>query len=215
MRDRPACGRPAYSGRPYGRLAYSRPACGHSLPKRCLGDEQLMHYVARGDDPLAFAALYERHIGSALRLALQICARHALAEEVVQEAFLSLWRNRSRYDRRRGSVRAWLLWTVRNRAIDVLRQSGAHDGLPSAELDEHALHAHESTDDQASRREDTRRVLTALEGLPPDQSAVIALAYYGGYTQSEIASILGAPIGTVKGRMRLGLHKMAQSFSSA
>jgi RNA polymerase sigma-70 factor (ECF subfamily) len=187
----------------------------HPPVSRKLGDEQLMRRVAE-DDPLAFAILYQRHLGSALRLAGQLCARYALAEEAVQEAFLSLWRNRRQYDCRRGSVRAWLLWMVRNRAIDVLRQSVAHEPLPSGEhrLGE-ALWVHDRTELQASRREDARRVLAALEDLPAEQSAVIALAYYGGYTHSEIASILGAPIGTVKGRMRLGLRKMAQGLAPA
>jgi RNA polymerase sigma-70 factor, ECF subfamily len=181
---------------------------------RCLGDDQLMRRVAE-DDPLAFAALYERHLGSAFRLAVQICLRHAVAEEVVQEAFLSLWRNRSRYDCQRGTVRAWLLWTVRNRAIDVLRQSIPQEPFPSGEeLLGDVLREHERPDLQASRRENARQLLAALERLPHEQSAVIALAYYGGYTQSEIASMLDTPIGTVKGRMRLGLHKMAQSFVS-
>jgi RNA polymerase sigma-70 factor, ECF subfamily len=187
----------------------------HAFSTRCLGDEQLMRRVA-DDDPLAFAVLYKRHLSSALRLAMQICSRHAIAEEVVQEAFLSLWRSRAHYDRHRGSVRAWLLWIVRNRAIDVLRQSIPHD-TPSIgdELIGDVLRAEEPTDHEASRREDTRRVLAALEHLPREQSAVIALAYYGGYTQSEIASMLNTPIGTVKGRMRLGLRKMAQSFLAA
>lgn len=184
--------------------------------RRCLDDEQLMWRVAQGGDALAFAVLYERHLGPALRLATQMCSRYALAEEVVQEAFLSVWRNRARYDARRGSVRAWLLWTVRNRALDVLRQSTPCEPLPSTDLlADGGLWAQESTDGLASRREDTRRVLSALEELPPDQSAVIALAYYGGYSHSEIASMLDTPVGTVKGRMRLGLRKMAQSFVAA
>lgn len=168
------------------------------------------------DDPLAFAVLYERHLGSALRLALQICSRHAVAEEVVQEAFLALWRNRSQYDRRRGSVRGWLLWIVRNRAIDVLRHTIPHESLPlGEELMGDLVRVQETADQLASRREDTRMVLAALEHLPHEQSAVIALAYYGGYTHNEIATMLDTPIGTVKGRMRLGLQKMAESFSAA
>lgn len=192
-----------------------RPIAAYPFLTRCLADEQLMRLVAE-DDPLAFAVLYERHLGSALRLALQICSRHAIAEEVVQEAFLGLWRNRAHYDRRRGSVRAWLLWIVRNRAIDVLRQTVPHEAFPeSEELTGDLGHAQETAYQQASRREDTRTMLAALEHLPHEQSAVIALAYYGGYTHNEIAAMLDTPIGTVKGRMRLGLQKMAESFSAA
>lgn len=186
------------------------------LTTRCLADEQLMRLIGEDEDPLAFAVLYERHLGTAFGLALQICSRHAIAEEVVQEAFLALWRNRSQYDRRRGSVRGWLLWIVRNRAIDVLRQTIPHESFPPGdELMGELVHAQETADLQASRREDTRSMLAALELLPHEQSAVIALAYYGGYTHNEIAAMLDTPIGTVKGRMRLGLRKMAESFSAA
>jgi RNA polymerase sigma-70 factor, ECF subfamily len=192
-----------------------RPIAAYPFLTRCLADEQLMRLVAE-DDPLAFAVLYERHLGSALRLALQICSRHAIAEEVAQEAFLALWRNRCRYDRTRGSVRGWLLWIVRNRAIDVLRQTVPQESFPPGdELMGDLVHAQETADQQASRREDTRTMLAALEHLPHEQSAVIALAYYGGYTHNEIASMLDTPIGTVKGRMRLGLQKMAEGFGAA
>jgi RNA polymerase sigma-70 factor, ECF subfamily len=182
-------------------------------PRRRLGDGQLMRLVAESDDPPAFAILYERHRRAALALATQICARHAVAEEVVQEAFLSLWRSRGHYDDRRGGVRAWLLWIVRNRAIDVLRQGVIHDGSPAGlDVSDHAFHAHEHIDHEVSRRENAREVLAALDCLPPEQSSVIALAYYGGYTQAEIASMLDTPLGTVKGRMRLGLSKMADGL---
>lgn len=192
-----------------------RPIAAYPFSTRCLADEQLMRLVAE-DHPLAFGVLYERHLGSAFRLALQICSRHAVAEEVVQEAFLGLWRNRCQYDLSRGSVRAWLLWIVRNRAIDVLRQTLPHETFPPGEdLMADLAHAQETAHQQAARREDTRTMLAALEHLPHEQSAVIALAYYGGYTHNEIAAMLDTPIGTVKGRMRLGLQKMAESFSAA
>jgi RNA polymerase sigma-70 factor (ECF subfamily) len=193
-----------------------RPIAAFPFLTRCLADEQLMRLIGEDEDPLAFAVLYERHLGSAFRLALQICSRHAIAEEVVQEAFLALWRNRSQYDRRRGSVRGWLLWIVRNRAIDVLRQTIPHESLQQGdELIGELARAQEAADQQASRREDTRSMIAALELLPHEQSAVIALAYYGGYTHNEIAAMLDTPVGTVKGRMRLGLQKMAESFSAA
>jgi RNA polymerase sigma-70 factor (ECF subfamily) len=192
-----------------------RPIAAYPFFTRCLADEQLMRLVAE-DDPLAFAVLYERHLATAFKLALEICSRHAIAEEVVQEAFLGLWRSRSQYDRRRGSVRGWLLWMVRNRAIDVLRHTIPHETFPAGEeLRADLARAQETAEQQASRREETRTMLAALEHLPHEQSAVIALAYYGGYTHNEIATMLDTPIGTVKGRMRLGLQKMAESFSAA
>lgn len=176
-----------------------------------LADEALMVLVAEGDAH-AFAVLYRRHVRAAASLATQMCPRAAIAEEVVQEAFLSFWRSRRHFDRRRGSVKTWVLGIVRNRAIDVLRQSVAHEIAGSSETGaEEAVPSLELTDGEVSRRERSRELLLALDGLPPEQSRVITLAYYGGYTHTEIATMLDTPIGTVKGRMRLGLRKMASS----
>ncbi len=180
-----------------------------SIASNRLPDEALMALVAQ-DDSSAFALLYERHVHAAVALATHMCRRRAIAEEVAQEAFLSFWRSRRHFDRTRGSVRAWVLGIVRNRAIDVLRQNVAHeladtDGRATEDL----LVARERTDREVNLRELARELLAALDELPPEQSFVIMLAYYGGYTHTEIATILGTPIGTVKGRMRLGLRKMA------
>jgi RNA polymerase sigma-70 factor (ECF subfamily) len=173
-----------------------------------------MRLVASEGSPLAFAVLYERHVRGALALAMQICPRRVLAEEIVQEAFLSIWRGRRHYDRHRGAVRPWLLWTVRNRAIDVLRQNVPQEATQDEEgsIDELSPARDDSTDQEVGRREHTREVLAVLDALPDEQSLVIALAYYGGYTQAEIASMLDTPLGTIKGRMRLGLRKMADGL---
>ncbi|HEY2632001.1 MAG TPA: sigma-70 family RNA polymerase sigma factor [Solirubrobacteraceae bacterium] len=161
-------------------------------------------------DAHAFAVLYRRHARAAASLAAQMCPRPAIAEEVVQEAFLSFWRSCRNFDRRRGSVRTWVLGIVRNRAIDVLRQSATHEvEAPGDQGVEEAIPALEFTDSEVSRRERSRELLEALGSLPAEQSCVITLAYYGGYTHTEIAAMLDTPIGTVKGRMRLGLSKMA------
>lgn len=174
-----------------------------------LPDEALMVHV-RQEDASAFALLYERHVHAAVALATQMCRRRAIAEEVAQEAFLSFWRSRHSFDRGRGSVRAWILGIVRNRAIDVLRQNVAHDLSDAGQRSvESLLEARERTDREVDLREQARELLAALDDLPPEQSRVITLAYYGGYTQTEIATMLDTPIGTVKGRMRLGLRKMA------
>jgi RNA polymerase sigma-70 factor (ECF subfamily) len=176
-----------------------------------LPDEALMSFVAEGDAH-AFAVLYHRHLRAAVALAMQMCARRAIAEEVVQEAFLSFWRSRAHFDRRRGSVRTWVLGIVRNRAIDTLRQSVAHElATTSEEGLAELLEARELTEREVALRERARALRAALDGLPPEQSRVIALAYYGGYSHSEIATMLDTPVGTVKGRMRLGLRKMAVS----
>jgi RNA polymerase sigma-70 factor (ECF subfamily) len=171
-------------------------------------DDALMALVITGD-PGAFEVLYDRHVHAALALATHMCRRRAIAEEVVQEAFLSFWRSRGHFDSTRGNVRTWVLGIVRNRAIDVLRRSVAHDVIEANRQAEDLLEARERTDHEVGRREGARELLAALGGLPPEQSCVITLAYYGGYTHTEIASMLDTPVGTVKGRMRLGLSKMA------
>jgi len=175
---------------------------------RDLADEDLMALVPEGH-ARAFEVVFDRHAGPAFSLAYRICGRRAMAEEVVQEAFLSLWRSGARYDRTRGSVRSWVLGVVRNRAIDALRRHVARDARDVAdEAFAARLPAPELTEVQAARREESRAVRAALGRLPPEQRQVIELAYFGGFTHSEIADMLGAPVGTVKGRMRLGLTKM-------
>ncbi len=187
---------------------YKRSAEAASVALQRLADEDLMQLV-RENDPAAFAVVYERHASVAFSLAFRMCGKQGLAEDVVQEAFLSLWRSGSRYDRTRGSVRTWVLGIVHNRAIDALRRSVVQDrGKVSDEGIEEHLEAPERTEVEVGRREEAREIRTALEGLPADQSRVIELAYYGGFTHSEIASMLDTPVGTIKGRMRLGLQKM-------
>jgi RNA polymerase sigma-70 factor (ECF subfamily) len=175
---------------------------------RDLADEDIMQLVRRGD-AAAFEVVYERHANAAFSLAYRMCGSRGAAEDVVQEAFLSLWRSGARYDRMRGSVRTWLLGIVHNRAIDSLRRSVVHDRRrASDEGIEERFEARERTDVEVARLDEAQEIRVALQTLPPEQSRVIELAYYGGFTQSEIASMLDTPIGTVKGRMRLGLEKM-------
>jgi RNA polymerase sigma-70 factor, ECF subfamily len=131
------------------------------------------------------------------------------AEDVTQDAFLSLWRSGARYDRARGSVRTWVLGIVHHRAIDALRRATVHDRRRAGDEGiEERFEARERTDVEAARREEAGTVRSALSSLPADQSQVIELAYFGGFTHTEIADMLDAPVGTVKGRMRLGLKKM-------
>jgi RNA polymerase sigma-70 factor (ECF subfamily) len=173
-----------------------------------LADEELMIRV-QDKDAEALEVLYDRHGGPAYSLAHRIMGEPSTAEDVTQEAFLSVWRTSASFDATRGSVRSWLLQIVRNRAIDVIRRSSARP--TRADLDDDGiLEAQESpdlTDAEASRRERARRVRTALSDLPHDQAQVIGMAYFGGFSHSEIAEILDMPLGTVKGRMRLGLQK--------
>jgi RNA polymerase sigma-70 factor (ECF subfamily) len=175
---------------------------------RRLADEDLMQLVRRGE-ARAFEIVYERHVDAAYSLAYRMCGARGVAEDVIQEAFLALWRSSGRYDRARGSVRTWILGIVHNRAIDALRRSLVHDRRRSSdEAIEERFEARERTDVEASRREEAASVRAALEELPAEQSRVIELAYFGGFTHSEIADMLEAPIGTIKGRMRLGLEKL-------
>jgi RNA polymerase sigma-70 factor (ECF subfamily) len=179
---------------------------------RDLADEELMQLVRRGR-AAAFEVVYDRHADAAFSLAYRMCGQRALAEDVVQESFLALWRSGSRYDRSRGSVRTWVLRIVHNRAIDALRRRAVHDsGRVSDEGIGERVAAPERTDLEFARRDEAREVRSALDQLPDEQSRVIELAYFGGLTHVEIASMLDVPVGTIKGRMRLGLAKMRMAL---
>jgi RNA polymerase sigma-70 factor (ECF subfamily) len=174
-----------------------------------LADEELMPLI--GDkNPEAFEVFYDRHGGVAYSLAYRIVGEKAAAEDVTQEAFISIWRSGARFDRARGSVRSWMLGIVRNRAIDALRSRAGK--APKLTFDDDAIleqrPSAELTEEQAMRNETASEIRGALGGLPAPQSKVIELAYFGGFSQSEISRMLGVPLGTVKGRMRLGLEKI-------
>jgi RNA polymerase sigma-70 factor (ECF subfamily) len=179
---------------------------------RVLADEDLMQLVHDGD-ARAFEVIFDRHGDAAFSLAYRMCGRRATAEDVVQEAFLSLWRSGARYDSARGSVRAWVLRVVRNRAIDVFRRDVVRtsrdvsdDGIAER------LASGVRTDAEVESRDEAQQVRRALTELPSDQRQVIELAYFGGFSHSQIATMLNLPTGTVKGRMRLGLTKMRLSL---
>lgn len=174
-----------------------------------------MGLVSRGD-ARAFEVIYERHCTAAFSLAYRICGIRAAAEEVAQESFLAIWRGAASYDRTRGSVRTWVLGVVHNRAIDAIRRAAAHDRRRAG--DEQAaelIEAPERTDVEIARREDARSMRAIVEALPREQRRVIELAYFGGFTQEQIAELSDAPLGTVKSRMRLGLEKMRASLEPA
>jgi RNA polymerase sigma-70 factor (ECF subfamily) len=181
---------------------------------RALADEDLMQLVRRGD-ARAFELVYERHATAAFSLAYRMVGTRNGAEDVSQEAFLSIWRSGARYERARGSVRTWVLGIVHHRAIDFLRRAVVHDRRrASDEGIEERFEAGERTDVEAARRDEARTIRAAMDTLPADQCHVIELAYFGGFTHTEIAEMLDAPVGTVKGRMRLGLKKMREQLAS-
>jgi RNA polymerase sigma-70 factor, ECF subfamily len=173
-----------------------------------LADEELMGLVGEGSAE-AFEVVYDRHSGAAFSLAYRMCGRRATAEDVLQEAFLALWRTGARYDRTRGSVRNWILRIVHNRAVDALRRTVVRERDLSHEEDVvERVPGGEHTEELVLGAEHSREVQGLLNDLPKEQRRVIELAYFGGFTHVEIASMLHMPIGTVKGRMRLGLAKL-------
>ena len=177
-------------------------------PMQALADEDLMELVRAGQSG-AFEVVFDRHVDAAFSLAYRMCGSRPRAEDVAQEAFLSLWRSGASYDPARGSVRSWILSTVRNRAIDLFRQDAIKTSRDVD--DEHLgewLPSPQLTDLEAFRREEAVCVRSAVGKLPPEQRRVIELAYFGGFSHTEIADLLGLPAGTVKGRMRLGLSKL-------
>jgi RNA polymerase sigma-70 factor (ECF subfamily) len=181
---------------------------------RRLGDEELMQLVA-GGDARAFEVVYERHCTAVFSLAYRICGVRAVAEEVAQDAFLAIWRSGARYDRTRGSVRAWLLGVVHNRAIDALRRDTLNERRRVAsEQAADRVEAPDRTDAEVARREEARSVQALIGQLPDDQRRVVELAYFGGFTHEQIAQMLDAPLGTVKGRMRLALEKMRANMGT-
>jgi RNA polymerase sigma-70 factor, ECF subfamily len=180
---------------------------------RDLADEELMLLIGEGD-ARAFEVVFDRHGGASFSLAYRMCGRRAAAEDVVQEAFLSLWRSGACYEPTRGSVRSWVLAVVHNRAVDALRRGLVREGR---DVDDESaverLAARDSTEGEVARRDEALTVRDALGELPVDQRRVIELAYFGGFTHTQIAELLAVPVGTVKGRMRLGLTKMRVSLS--
>lgn len=179
---------------------------------RLLADDDLIGHVREGE-ALAFEVIFDRHAAAAFSLAYRMCGRRSLAEDVVQEAFVSLWRTGMPYERSRGSVRAWVLGVVRNKAVDAFRRETVRTGRDvHDETAAEQIPGRERTDAEVERRDDARRLRGALQGLPSEQRHVIELAYFGGFTQNQIADLLELPAGTVKGRMRLGLQKLRLSL---
>ena len=170
--------------------------------------------LAGGGDSGAFAVLYDRHGRAAYSLAYRMMGERQAAEDLVQEAFLEVWRGAGRYRAERGSVRTWTLSIVHHRGIDQLRSISSRrrtqDKVEAVAPTSQPSEAFAETW-RNSQREQVRQ---ALSHLPPEQLKVLELAYFSGYTHTEIAELLSLPLGTVKGRMRLGLKKIREYFDS-
>ncbi len=177
-------------------------------------DDELMRCMA-ANDMLAFEEIYRRHHPAAFRVAMAMMKQPAAAEDVIQEAFLSLWRRAERYEPGRSNLRAWLLLLVRSRSLDALRRGRAQ------RLDTHLddapperLHARERTDAQAVAHEQSRHLRKLVSAIPIKQRQVVELAYYGEMTHVEIATELCVPLGTVKGRLRLAHNRLHRTLTT-
>ena len=178
-----------------------------------LADEDLISLVVQGDAE-AFAVLYDRHSRAAYSLAYRMMGERQAAEDLSQDAFLKLWRSAKSYRAERASVRTWLLSIVHNRGIDQLRTVASHRRTQE-KIEVSAPKSQPSEAFAESWRNSQRdQVREALSTLPKEQLKILELAYFSGYTHVEIAELLDVPLGTVKGRMRLGLKKIKEYFGS-
>jgi RNA polymerase sigma factor (sigma-70 family) len=175
-----------------------------------LSDEAVVALVARGDEA-GLAELYDRYGSTAYGLALRVLRDPALAEDAVQEAFLDVWRSAVRFVPERAKASTWLLTFVHRRAVDLVRREERRRGEP---LEQAKEPAGEATDEAAWLRLERERVQGALAALPDQQREALELAYYGGFTQSELADRLGVPIGTIKSRMFAGLNRLAELLAN-
>ncbi|MEN3342211.1 MAG: hypothetical protein V7644_1615 [Actinomycetota bacterium] len=171
-----------------------------------LSDEALVALAARSEQA-ALEELYDRYGRAAYGLALRVLRDAALAEDAVQEAFLAVWRTAPRFVPERGAASAWILTLVHRRAVDVVRREQRRRAEPLEQVMEQGGGG---ADEEAWLRLQRERVQAALQQLPDPQREALELAYYGGFTQSELAERLGQPIGTIKSRMFAGLARLRE-----
>ena len=177
-----------------------------SRPLAHMSDEALVLLAARSEQS-ALAELYDRYGRTAYGLALRVLRDERLAEDAVQEGFLAVWRTAARFVPERGKASTWILTLVHRRAVDVVRREQRR----RADTLEHASEpAVGGVDEDAWLRLQRERVQEALRLLPDTQREALELAYYGGFTQSELAERLGQPLGTIKSRMFAGLARMRE-----
>jgi RNA polymerase sigma-70 factor, ECF subfamily len=174
-----------------------------------LGDVDLVAQLAAGSQE-ALAELYDRYGRLAYSVALRVLGDQGRAEDAVQEAFLKIWNQASTFDLRRGSLRNWLMTSVRNRSIDYLRGRGAHE-RQEVQLQPALAEAAARSDPwrEVSLSLERDAVREAMSNLPAEQRQAVELAYFAGYSHREIADMTRVPLSTVKGRMRLALEKLS------
>ena len=184
-----------------------------SNDRSLISDEELLQALEENNLE-ALEELYDRHHRTALAIAYRVLGDQKLSEDVVQEAFLAVWRQSGSFKPDRGSGKAWLFSIVRHRAIDVTRGRTFINERMS--LDEINFEPRQpDVWHQVSADLDNQSVKHAVDALPDEQREAITLAYYGGHTQREIAEKTGVPLGTVKGRMRLGLQKLRSMLAGS
>ena len=176
-----------------------------------LSDESLLEAVARGDET-ALATLYDRYGRVAYGLAFRVLRDRSLAEDAVQEAFLQVWRSAAQFRPERAKAGTWLLTFVHRRAVDLVRREERRRTEPAEAA---PVPAGPGADEDAEVRSKRAIVQDALRRLPHEQREAIELAYYGGYTQSELAERLGEPLGTIKSRMFAGLTRLRGLLAEA
>lgn len=161
----------------------------------------------------ALGALYDRYGRLVFSLALNTVGDHATAEEITQDVFLRVWQRAGQYSADRGKVSTWLTGITRHRAIDQLRRRGSRpeqDSVFWAEMPPGSEPSVEGPEHAAAQILDRERILSAVALLPEEQKQVLALAYFRGLSQAEIAQTLDLPLGTIKTRVRLGMQKLRQ-----
>jgi RNA polymerase sigma-70 factor (ECF subfamily) len=176
-----------------------------------LSDEALIALTGRGDEE-ALGALYDRYGRAAYGLSVRILRDRALAEDAVQEGFLTVWRSARGFSADRAKPSTWILTLVHRRAVDLVRREERRRADP---LEGHPHPAGEATDEEAAVRSKRRAVQEALRRLPDEQREALELAYYGGFSQSELAERLGQPLGTIKSRMFTGLARLRDLLAEA
>jgi RNA polymerase sigma-70 factor (ECF subfamily) len=174
-----------------------------------LSDEALVALVARADED-ALSELYDRFGRVAYGLALRIVRDPGLAEDAVQDGFLAVWRSASRFVAERAKASTWILTLVHRRAVDLVRREQPRRTEPLTAAPQASA---EDTEEQAWLRLQRGRVQEALRALPDKQREALELAYYGGFTQSELADRLGEPLGTIKSRMFTGLARLRERLA--